>query len=306
MTVAMIPPAGFWAAAAAHASPGDQATLGEAAHDRGLYRTAAQLHKNAAASGNFHAAYYLIHPPACLHDDVRPASWVAAHVPLDDPNGVAYLLDVLQNTGAQEQAAALAARAAAHVPLDEPYGVADLLDRLREAWHAGAGGRAGRPCRRPRPPRRPGRRGVPPGRAEGRGRPGAGDRAGRPCGRSTCHATTTRRWPRWCRRPAACGRAGESTQFPVLRGAAAPCGSVSFRPGSCGSPSAPWGWEDLDLWHPLVRGDGAEGPGAALSTVSGRRPSSGQSAPRLAGGRDMRECLPGHTVGKQCRENYVA
>ena len=45
-----IPPAEFWSAAAAHASPGDQAALGNAAHARGLYRAAAQLHKNAAAS----------------------------------------------------------------------------------------------------------------------------------------------------------------------------------------------------------------------------------------------------------------
>ena len=46
-----IPPAEFWSAAAAHAAPGDQAALGDAAHARGLYRDAAQLHKNAAVSG---------------------------------------------------------------------------------------------------------------------------------------------------------------------------------------------------------------------------------------------------------------
>ena len=49
------PPAGFWAAAADHALPGDQARLGDAAHARGLYRDAAQLHKNAAAHGNLRA-----------------------------------------------------------------------------------------------------------------------------------------------------------------------------------------------------------------------------------------------------------
>ena len=42
-----IPPAEFWSAAAAHTAPGDQAALGAAAHARGLYQTAAQLHKNA-------------------------------------------------------------------------------------------------------------------------------------------------------------------------------------------------------------------------------------------------------------------
>ena len=88
-----IPPAEFWSAAAAHAAPGDQAALGDAAHDRGLYRDAAQLHKNAAASGNPSAALYLSDPPACLRADPRPAHWAAAHAALDDPDGVARLLD---------------------------------------------------------------------------------------------------------------------------------------------------------------------------------------------------------------------
>jgi len=44
------PPSDFWAAAAAHATPSDQAALATAAHDRGLYRDAAQLHKNAAGA----------------------------------------------------------------------------------------------------------------------------------------------------------------------------------------------------------------------------------------------------------------
>ena len=38
-----IPPAGFWAAVAGHAQPGDQTALGDAARARGLYRDAAQL-----------------------------------------------------------------------------------------------------------------------------------------------------------------------------------------------------------------------------------------------------------------------
>ena len=79
------PPPKFWAAAAAHALPADQATLGDAAHDRGLYRAAAQLHKNAAASGNLRAALYLSRPPDCLRADPRPMHWAAAHVSLDDP-----------------------------------------------------------------------------------------------------------------------------------------------------------------------------------------------------------------------------
>ena len=128
-----IPPVEFWSAAAAHAAPGDQATLGGAAHARGLYRAAAQLHKNAAAAGNPRAVSYLSDPPACLRADPRPAHWAAAHTPLDDPRGVASLLFSLREAGADEQATALAGRAAAHTPLDNPRGVAYLLESLRQA-----------------------------------------------------------------------------------------------------------------------------------------------------------------------------
>ena len=128
-----IPPAEFWSAAAAHAAPGDQAALGYAAHDRGLYRNAAQLHKNAAASGNTSAVSYLSYPPACLRVDSRPGHWAAAHAPLDNPAAVASLLARLRAAGAHEQAAALASRAAAHAPLDDPAAVASLLVGLRAA-----------------------------------------------------------------------------------------------------------------------------------------------------------------------------
>jgi hypothetical protein len=129
-----IPPAGFWAAAADHASLADQAALGVAAHERGLYRAAAQLHKNAAESGSLRAAFYLTDPPPCLRGDARPASWAAAHVALDDPLGVASLLDELRKAGAQDQAAALLRRdPAAHVALDDPLGVGALLGSLRAA-----------------------------------------------------------------------------------------------------------------------------------------------------------------------------
>ena len=104
------PPAGFWAAAADHAFPGDQAALGDAAHARGLYRDAAQLHKNAAARGNLHAVFYLSNPPHYLRADVRPVRWAVAHVSLDDPGAVAGLLGRLREAGAQEQVTALLRR----------------------------------------------------------------------------------------------------------------------------------------------------------------------------------------------------
>ena len=176
-----IPPAEFWSAAAAHAAPGDQAALGDAAHARGLYRDAAQLHKNAAASGNPRAALYLSDPPACLRADPRPAHWAAAHAALDDPYGVASLLDSLREAGAHEQAAALLARdPAAHAALDDPARRGQPAGPPAGGGRARAGRRAGRPGPPPTPPRRPGRRGPPAGPPAGGGRARAGRRAGRP------------------------------------------------------------------------------------------------------------------------------
>ena len=130
------PPVDFWAAAADHAFPGDQAMMGYAAHDRGLYQDAAQLCKNAAAHGNSPAAVYLANPPHCLRADIRPMRWAVAHVSLEDPGGVARLLFDLREAGAHEQAAALLARdPAARVSLDDPGRVVGLL---HEFWEAGA------------------------------------------------------------------------------------------------------------------------------------------------------------------------
>lgn len=128
------PRQGFWAAAADHSSPGDQAVLGDAADARGLYRDAAQLHKNAAACSNLRAVLYLSNAPQYLRGDVRPVLWAAAHASLDDPVAVAALLGRLRDAGPEQQAAALLHRdPAAHVCLDNPLAVAGLLGRLREA-----------------------------------------------------------------------------------------------------------------------------------------------------------------------------
>jgi hypothetical protein len=126
-----IPPDGFWAAASDHACPADQAALGNAAHARGLYRDAAKLHKHAAARGNLSAIYYLSRPPHYLNPDIRPVHWAVAHVPLEDPDTVA---DLLVSLRAPEQAYALLARdPAAQVSLENPDAVARLLDSLRAA-----------------------------------------------------------------------------------------------------------------------------------------------------------------------------
>jgi uncharacterized protein YidB (DUF937 family) len=126
----LLPPPSFWVAAADCASPSDQATLGFAAHRRGLYRDAAQLHKNAAARGNQSAALYLSEPREYMRADLRPVLWAAAQVTLDDPGNVAELLTNMREAGAREELTGVAERAAAHVPLNDPFKVAKLLESL--------------------------------------------------------------------------------------------------------------------------------------------------------------------------------
>ncbi|MFB8760687.1 hypothetical protein [Streptomyces nigra] len=131
----LIPPPSFWAAVAAHAHPGDLERLGDAAWNRGLYRFATQLHKNATKDGNPWAARSLVEHLHQLHpSDHRPAAFAAAHAALDNPSAVAALLGSMREVGARKQVAALVARdPAAHANLRNLYGVADLLGQLREA-----------------------------------------------------------------------------------------------------------------------------------------------------------------------------
>ncbi|MFC8863921.1 hypothetical protein ACFUCY_23975, partial [[Kitasatospora] papulosa] len=129
-----IPPIDFWSAAAHHAHPADLTALGNAAWNRGLYRDAAQLHKEATTYGNTHVAAALVHHlRTLLTADHRPAQWAAAHAALDDLGAVARLLEELREAGAVQQVTVLAERAAAHVPLDDLDAVARLLQELREA-----------------------------------------------------------------------------------------------------------------------------------------------------------------------------
>ena len=135
----LIPPTSFWDAAASYAGPAGLDSLGEAAEDRGLFRNAALLYKQASARGNPRAAVRLVRLLYILHPgDQRPADWAAAHVSLDHPAAVACLLDALRDVGATGQVATLLARdPAAHASLDHPSGVADLLSRLRDVGATG-------------------------------------------------------------------------------------------------------------------------------------------------------------------------
>jgi hypothetical protein len=88
-----------WLAAAAHAHPADLTALGDAAWARGLYRDAVQLDKH-ATSHSAQAASKLVIRLHTLHPaDRRPARHAAAHAPLDDPAGVASLLERLRRVG---------------------------------------------------------------------------------------------------------------------------------------------------------------------------------------------------------------
>jgi hypothetical protein len=216
-----IPPAEFWSGAAAHAAPGDQAALGDAAHARGLYRDAAQLHKNAAASGNTRAAIYLSNPPACLRADPRPAHWAAAHVALDRPNAVVSLLVSLREAGADEQAAVLADRVARAVALDDPNAVANLLDSLRKS---GADEQASVLADRV-------------ARAVESNIGGAASLLNRlrTAGEDERTAVLKRQLP-------AVGMFGLSVKQN------GPAEESHFGREADGTPAAPWGWEDLDLW----------------------------------------------------------
>ncbi|MEU4526388.1 hypothetical protein AB0F52_47655 [Amycolatopsis sp. NPDC024027] len=127
------PPTGFWAAAARHASPADQAALGHAAQVRGLFRTAAQLYKNAAGHGDGRAVHHLAEASGPLRADDRPLSWAAAHTALDDPATLTTLLDRLRETDERAWIAPLLRRdPATHVSLADPSAVSGLLVRLEQ------------------------------------------------------------------------------------------------------------------------------------------------------------------------------
>ena len=130
-----VPPAEFWAASARHASLVELPGLARAAEACGLLRDAASLRKRSAGHGNTHEAVLLVRGLRTMRlgpPDDRPAQWAAAHASLDQAEGLGSLLIALQETGADQQAGLLAARAAANAPLIYPYVIAILLIVLRE------------------------------------------------------------------------------------------------------------------------------------------------------------------------------
>ncbi len=169
----LLPPSGFWVAAATHANTADLNTLGDAAWNRGLYRDASRLHKHATVCGDLDAAGTLVeHLWLVAPSDRRPADWVARNVlfedmraagsflfrlqrffsdaqirvvadraamtvALDDPSAVSYLVDALHRVGATRQVDSVASHAASGIALDNPGDVSRLLAVLSEIGATG-------------------------------------------------------------------------------------------------------------------------------------------------------------------------
>ncbi|MFD9552557.1 hypothetical protein ACFWBG_34690 [Nocardia salmonicida] len=130
-----IPPIRFWEAATRCAHPHDLLSLGTAARDRGMYRDAAQLWKNAVRYGDIHAgAALLALLRAVAPHSQLPLDWVAQSVSVDDANGVASLLRAYRETASEASfGERLGQRAAVCVDLDDRLGVGVLMTELRQA-----------------------------------------------------------------------------------------------------------------------------------------------------------------------------
>ena len=130
-------PPSLWDALTAHAAiPGDLDRLGDAAHDRGLYRYAAALWTKAATLGSAAAARDLIYLLRKVNpgDVPRAAQWAVGHISFEDPWALGGLMEELREAGADDAVRTLLDRdPAAHVSVDDPSTLAWLLGELREA-----------------------------------------------------------------------------------------------------------------------------------------------------------------------------
>ena len=123
----------LWDALARHGAAADLHRLGQEARDRGLYRHAALLWRQAVTLGDTEAALDLIASVsrlgAAAASDV--CMWVARQATLDDPGHSGELLTRLQELGAEEAIAALLARdPVARIPPDDLSGCGHLLAAL--------------------------------------------------------------------------------------------------------------------------------------------------------------------------------
>jgi hypothetical protein len=137
---------------------------------------------------------------------------------------VARLLDTLRQAGADEQAAALLARdPAAHANLKDPYGVTLLLASLREA---GADEQAAALLARD---------------------PAAHANLGNPAG-VTLLLASLREAGAHEQAAALAGRLPAVGMFELFLKQQGSSDRFRFGREADGTPAAPWGWEDLELW----------------------------------------------------------
>ncbi|MFF4364481.1 hypothetical protein [Streptomyces sp. NPDC001594] len=124
------PPA-LWDALISHTTdPGDLRRLAVSAQERGLFKAAVALFRQASLAGEAFAPALLTDLLARrrLDPDHHAADWVALHAALLNPHAVAYLLPALTKAGAQGAAQRLLGRQpAAHAELTDPSGVQGLV-----------------------------------------------------------------------------------------------------------------------------------------------------------------------------------
>jgi hypothetical protein len=131
-------PSALWDAFVHHAAPGDLYDLGRSARDRGLYRYAALLWRQAVTLGDAQSPLDLIDTvrqlgPEAIND---VCTWVARQAFLEDPWYTGQLLLKFHELGAREPISALLARdPAACVPPNDLSGCGHLLAAL---WEVGA------------------------------------------------------------------------------------------------------------------------------------------------------------------------
>jgi hypothetical protein len=138
---AVIPQSDFWAACETVTDSGELRELGCSAQRRGLLRQAARMWRRAAKGGDTKAAADLIRELRGIFPDAQNPQWqVAEHVAFGDAWIVVELMHQLQQAGASQQLKVLVGRdPAAHVRIDNLEGVIHLLGMLR---HIGAYGQA--------------------------------------------------------------------------------------------------------------------------------------------------------------------
>ena len=124
-------PTSLWENLADHVTdPDDLDRLAAAAHEQGFLRLAAVLCKRAVLAGHAHAPRDLL----LTFIGEPPTGWIAQHASIHDPGALAWLLDSLDEIGADDAVTTLLERILAspgRIALDDPEAVSSLLYQVR-------------------------------------------------------------------------------------------------------------------------------------------------------------------------------